>query len=273
MSDNTSDLDAALLQDDDSFTGGTQEPKDEPIEPQKEEPADPEPSETENESPVEPEEPKDSEDDPEVEPEEKPKDDDDPQIDERKKHNDEMARQRIADRNQRKLQQEALQAINQQYSPTTQEQLVEQGYSEEDAKYMALREEMEFKDQSNQIANLNASVKQDIRDVERDFEVFNPESESYDKDFAEKVTKQWVKASRFRTDANGLILNAEELPYDFFKDAAEMYGHVQVRSSQNGQAEGKAAALRMVAKADSPSGASQSKTPSNDPVLDELMRD
>lgn len=141
--------------------------------------------------------------------------------------------------------------VNEVYGPKTIEQLVDEGQSEQDARYEALRQEIAFKEQRTQIAELNAGLQSDAVNVMNDFDVYNEKSKDYDPDFTHQVQTAYQTASRLQTDENGIVLNAEVGLYDFYKQMADIYG----RGASKGADQGQAAAMQMLSRSETPGGA------------------
>jgi hypothetical protein len=193
------------------------------------------PSEGEDQTPAEPQ----------------PQPDKDAQAEQRRL-NAEAAARRVQER--QRTRQTVQQQIDENYAPKSEEQLVEEGYSQQEAQIQALREEMAFKEQRTQIAEMNAGLQAEAVNVYNDFPVFNPDSKQYDPEFAQMVEQQYMTAARLQTDNNGLVLNAEQPLYDFYQRMNNIYSRGASQGSQQGQQE----ALQMLARTENVGGSSAS---------------
>jgi hypothetical protein len=180
---------------------------------------------------------------------------------ERRRQNEEYARRRIQERQRTK--QAVEQQLDQTYGPQTAEELVEQGYSEAQARLEALEQSIAYKEQRTQIAELNASLQVEAVNVYNDFPVFKEGSPDYDPEFAQMVEQQYRQASRLQTDENGIVTNAEVPLYDFYENMARIYN----RGATKGQQQGQQVTDEMLARTENPGGSS-STSRGND--LDEL---
>lgn len=166
--------------------------------------------------------------------------------------------------NRQRTKQNVQQQIDQIYAPKTEEELVEEGLSRGDAQIQALREEMAFKEQRAQIAEMNAGLQVDAVNVLNDFPIFNPDSPEYDEAFTNMVQQQYQTAARLQADQNGIVLNAEVPLYDFHKQMADIYS----RGRSNGAQKGQQDALQVLAAVENPGGSSSANNPSSDSLAD-----
>lgn len=146
-----------------------------------------------------------------------------------------VAREAFLERQRRR--QEIEQQLDQAYGPQSQEDLVDAGMSVEDARYEALRQEIAYKEQRTQIAELNAGMQAEAVNVTNDFAVFNPNSKEYDETFAQEVQQAYLSAARVQLDERGIVTNAEVPLYDFYKRMAGIYTRGASKGAQDGQAE------------------------------------
>lgn len=200
------------------------------------------------------------------------KDKEKPQDEEQEKKEDSDKEQKPSDRDlaqrafqqRQRTRQQVAQQLDQVYGPRSQEDLIQEGYSEADAKIEALRQEMLFRDQRNQIADLNAGLQVDASQVLNDFPVFNPESPDFDPDFAKEVEDLYRQAADLQADEQGIVLQAKQPLYDFYNRMYAMYSRGNSKGEQNGQKN----AVKMLSRTETPSGASQTNSEdSEDPFL------
>jgi hypothetical protein len=161
--------------------------------------------------------------------------------------------------NRARTRQQVANQLDQTYGPKTEEQLIEEGYTKQDAQIQALREEMAFQQQRTHIAELNAGLQAEAVNVYNDFPVFNPSSKDYDSEFAQMVEQQYQTAARLQTDESGIVLNAEVPLYDFYQRMNNIYSRGASKGSQQGQQE----ALQMLARTENVGGSSASGNSSN----------
>jgi hypothetical protein len=179
-------------------------------------------------------EPKEEESEGEQQPAEEQAAEEDP-AEQQRRHNAEMARQRI--QNRERNQQEIAQKLDEKYGPKTEDQLIEEGLTPEQAQIQALREEMAYERQKTHVAQINAGMQADAVNVMNDFPVFNPDSNDYDPEFAKLVEQQYQTAARLRFDDEdkSLVLNAEVPLYDFYQQMATIYNRGATRGTQQAQ--------------------------------------
>lgn len=156
---------------------------------------------------------------------EKPSEDDEAA---RKRHNDEMAKQRIAQSNQ-KTRQEVLKKVDASYGPAEVEEPKLDGLSEAEAKIAQLqyqleqdRAQREFEKQRDFIADLNTGLKNDAELVMRDHPVYDEKSPSYDPTFTKEVEEAYKQAARLEIDENGIVVNAEVPLGEFYDRMAKI---------------------------------------------------
>lgn len=147
----------------------------------------------------------------------------------------EAARRAYLERQQTR--QNVQQQIDETYAPKSEQELIEEGMNTRDAQIEALRQEMQFKEQRTQIAELNAGMQAEAVNALNDFPVFNEKSADYDPDFTAMVQEQYRVAARLQTDDSGLVLNAEVPLYDFYQRMASIYNRGASKGSQQAQAD------------------------------------
>lgn len=155
------------------------------------------------------------------------------------------------------------------YQPQTVQELMEEGESEAMAEAKALRQEVEYERFNRQVTELNNSIESESARVLQEFPIFNPDSEDYKPEIAERATQLYQQAAGFQTDPNtGLLINANVLPYNFYKTFAETYQ----ASTTEGQLRGQTATEEQLSRVDSPGSVTPPK-PKEDPVLAILKSD
>lgn len=153
------------------------------------------------------------------------------------------------------------QQLDSSFGPKTEEELVEEGMQPADAKLEAFKQEMAYKEQRAQVAELNAGMQSDAVNVMHDFPIFDPNSKSFDKDFTEMVNQQYKVAARVQTtevmdprtnQASQIVTNAEVPLYDFYQQMANIYGRGTSKGAEQGQAE----MQQMLSRTENPGGSS-----------------
>ena len=168
----------------------------------------------------------------------------------------------------RELQRQVEQLNAQVYKPQTVEQLQEQGLEETDAKIEAMRQEQTIEKYNQHVVELTNDLNMESMQVLYDFPVFNPESKDYDADFAKMASEQYLEVSGIQTDPKtGQIVKANVLPYKFY----ETLSKIHERGAQRGQINGKKAAEKQLAAADT-TGNSTTQKATSDPIMDILLK-
>lgn len=195
-------------------------------------------------------------------------DDQEKKADEAEPADDKAERQRRAQQeyqNRQRVRQQVAQQLDQFYGPKTAEQLVEEGLSQQDAQIQALREEMAYKEQRAQIAELNASMQAEAVNVFHDYPVFDPNSKDFDQEFTQQVEQAYKTAARFQVDDHGNIVNAEVPIYQFYQQMADIYSRGATKGNQQGQE----AVLQTIARTDDVGGSTPTRG-SGEKTLQEL---
>jgi len=234
----------------DPIMEGLSEGKPEVTEPKKE-------TESEAPKPVEEEQPKE----PEAE-EQKPEE-------QREGKKDANTRIRELANQNREYRQQIEQMNSQIYRAQTPQELMEEGETEAMAETKSLRQEIEMERFNRQVTELNHGLDSESQKVLQDFPIFDPDSEQYKPEIAERATALYMQASGFQKDPNtGLIVSANMLPYEFYKTIAETYES----SATIGKIQGQKATEQMIASVETPSSASPRET-KKDPIMEGLMSD
>lgn len=144
------------------------------------------------------------------------------------------------------------QQINQEYAPPTEQQLLEQGMSEQEAKVQAAIEQLSFERERSRVSELNAGMRDEAVQIQQQFDVFNPNSPNYDAEFAEQVGESYKQYARLQTDENNIILNADVPLYDYYQQQANLYNRGLSRGQQKAQANSE----QMLARTENPGGSS-----------------
>lgn len=173
----------------------------------------------------------------------------------------EQARKGYAER--QRMKSAAKEAITQQYQPRTAEDLEQEGLSPEDARFEALRQEVQAERFVNNVADLTANMNMDASAIESEFDIFSEKSPNFDKDFAEKVSREYVRDAGVQMDETGQYVLSSRIPmYDYFKSRYDD----RMAGQKHGQVSGQRAAEKMLASAETPSSATPPPKPAEDPI-------
>ena len=184
-----------------------------------------------------------------------------------KARNEQYARQRIQER--QRTRQNVEQQIEQAYGAKSEQELIDEGMTEQQAQIEALRQEMQFERQKTQIAELNAGLQAEAVNITNDFPVFNPNSKEYDPEFAQIVEQQYKTASRLQTDDNGIVINADVPLYDFYQQMHNIYS----RGTSRGQTQGQQEYQQMMSRTENPGGSSSTSKGDTLSELEERLGD
>src|ERR1044072_394318 len=190
----------------------------------------------------------------------KPEAKEEPEADEdleRRRRNYEQMQQRL----QEKQRKEAEQQFNRAYQPQPVDELtkkyIDEGYDEFQAKMLANEERRDQQAQINQarteVAELNMQIETESVQIMHEFPIFDPNSEEYKQDkgqFAKKAAELYHRAAGVQTDKKtGLVISAAVIPYDFYKDLAELrnagLSQAQIKAQKAAEAQLAAAAPPM----------------------------
>lgn len=148
------------------------------------------------------------------------------------------------------------------YQVATEDELVEGGMTELEAKVEAMRQEREMEKFNNQVADAQLTISSESDRVLRDFPLFNPDSEEYDKELAEEASGQLN--SMLIIDPNtGQVIGSNGSIYQYYKTLARAAGI----SAAKGQLKGQQDTEQMLANADAGGAAAPPKK-----VEDPLMK-
>lgn len=154
--------------------------------------------------------------------------------------------------------QQVEQRLDETYGPKSQEDLIQEGLPPAEAQVEALRQEIAYKEQRAQIAELNAGMITEATEVMSDMPIYrelNPDgtkNPDFDPQFAQFVEQQYKLASRIETDENGNILRADVPLYDFYKSMHDTRQAAIARGQQLGQQ----SAQQMLSRTENPGGSS-----------------
>lgn len=133
--------------------------------------------------------------------------------------------------------------------PTEQDYL-DGGYDPVEAKLNAMQAEMQSDKEINRITNLNKDIDNDMARIIHEFPQLDPQSPQFKKDFAVKVFKKYDKDAGTKYTEDGIVLETNQLPYEYIKEQMELIGI----ASQEAQVKAQKSVEKMVAQADTPTG-------------------
>ena len=169
---------------------------------------------------------------------------------------------------QRKELREEIERLNSQvYAPQTAEELMEQGYSEDNARVTALEQKLELSEYNNMVVEAQLQLGEQSQKVLNDFPIFNPDSPEFDRDIAAQAAAS-LEASLIRDPNTGAITGSHLSPYQIYKPIADAYTKSQLR----GRIQGQKANEQMMAAVDATPSATPQQ-PKKDPLLEILSSD
>lgn len=158
---------------------------------------------------------------------------------------------------------QAQQELRQQVQPQTPAELEQLGYEPKDAEVEALRQRVEASEFTANVAELTANMNMDATSVEQEFSIFNEKSPSFDKAFADKVSREYIRDARVKFDDSGqYVLSADVPMYDYYKSRYED----RMGGIKAGQVKREQANDKMRSSAETPSSAPPPPTPDKDPI-------
>lgn len=139
----------------------------------------------------------------------------------------------VSERN--KLRDEVTKLNSEVYQPATEDELVEGGMTAIEAKVEAMRQEREMDKFNSQVADAQLTISSESDRVLRDFPIFNPESDSYDKELAEEAAGHL--GSMLVIDPNtNQVIGSNSSVYQYYKTLARASGISATKGELKGQA-------------------------------------
>lgn len=170
----------------------------------------------------------------------------------------------VAKRNE--LKREVSEANAQVYQPASEEELVEQGMSESDAKVEALKQQFAVRDYNDRVAEAQLTLESESDRVLREFSWANPDSDEFNKDLAAEAAD--MLNANLLTDKNtGQVVGSNMSPYQIYKTLNTAIAANSVREREAGQK----STEEMLANADE--GASKAPAKKSVSQLDTLWAD
>jgi hypothetical protein len=151
---------------------------------------------------------------------------------------------------------------NEVYQPATEDELVNDGMSAIEAKVEAMRQANEVEKYNNRVADAQLTLSSESNRVLQDFPIFNPESDTYDKELADEAGAL-LSANLILDPNTNQVIGSNVSPYQLYKTLARASGI----SATKGQIKGQAATEQQLANVDAASSAAPPAKP-KDPLAD-----
>lgn len=133
--------------------------------------------------------------------------------------------------------------------PTEQDYL-DGGYEPIEAKVNAMQAQLNQRDAIEKVSSLNMAIDNDMGRIIHEFPQLDPKSPEFRQDLAVKLFSQYDKDSGAKYAADGIVLETNQLPYEYIKDKMELIGlaskQAEVKAQKNVE--------KMVAVAETPTG-------------------
>jgi hypothetical protein len=147
--------------------------------------------------------------------------------------------------------------------PTEQDYL-DGGYDEAQAKLNALEAKFQQREAIDNISSLNSAVDNDMARIIHEYPALDPQNKSFKKDLAVKLFAQYDKDSGAQYSEDGIVLNTNQLPYEYIKEKMDLIGMASAQERVTAQKN----VEKMVAAAETPT--SQAPAVSSDETLDQM---
>jgi hypothetical protein len=133
--------------------------------------------------------------------------------------------------------------------PTEQDYL-DGGYDPQEAKYNALEARLNQRDAVERVSSLNMAIDNDMGRIIHEFPQLDPKNPDFKQDLAVKLFTQYDKDSGAKYAQDGIVLETNQLPYEYIKDKMELIGlaskQAEVKAQKNVE--------KMVSVAETPTG-------------------
>lgn len=167
----------------------------------------------------------------------------------------------------KELEDQIRQMNEQVYKPQTVDELVEEGYDESEARTIALERKIELQEYNRQVVDAQIGLAEESDRIMKEFEIFNPDNENYDKDIA-TAAGQLLESNLIKDPNTGQIIGSHTSPYKLYKPIYDAWK----KSQTVGQVKGQKEATRRLASVDAPQSAAP-KEEKKDPLLEILTSD
>lgn len=185
-------------------------------------------------------------------PEDKPSET--PKADERKQQLNTEIRDLVSQRNAIRAE---VEKANEAYKPATEDELTDEvnpdtgeKYSSVEAKIEAMRQQQEIEKYNSDVADAQLTLHSEAERVLKEFPIFNPESDQYDKELATEAAALLEQNLNYDENTEQVI-GSNVSPYQLYKTFAK----ARDISSVKGQIKGQQATERQLANADNASSA------------------
>lgn len=140
--------------------------------------------------------------------------------------------------------------------PTEQDYL-DGGYDATEAKLNALEAKLQQKEAIDNITSLNAAVENDMVRIIHEYPQLDPKNPQFKEQLAQKIFEQYDRDSGAKYTQDGIVLEANQLPYEYIKQKMDLIG----LASKDASVKAQKSVEKMVSVAETPTGKSQPKAP------------
>jgi hypothetical protein len=127
---------------------------------------------------------------------------------------------------------------------------IEGGYEPIEAKVNALEAQLQQSQAIERISSLNASVDNDMARIIHEYPALDPKNPDFKKDLAISIFTQYDKDASVQYADDGIVLEANRLPYEYVKEKMELIG----LASRDAKVEAQKSVEKMVSVAETPAG-------------------
>lgn len=133
--------------------------------------------------------------------------------------------------------------------PTEQDYL-DGGYDPQEAKFNALEARLNQRDAIERVTSLNSAIDNDMARIIHEYPQLDPKSPDFRKDLAVKLFDQYDKDSGAKYAEDGIVLETNQLPYEYINNKMELIG----LASKQAEVKAQKSVEKMVAQAETPTG-------------------
>lgn len=137
----------------------------------------------------------------------------------------------------------------------TEQDYIDGGYDPTDAKLNALEAKLQQREAIENITSLNSAIDNDMVRIIHEYPHLDPKSPEFNKDLAINLFKQYDKDSGAKYAEDGIVLETNQLPFEYIKEKMDLIG----LASKDAQVKAQKNVEKMVAVAETPTGKSNPK--------------
>jgi hypothetical protein len=165
----------------------------------------------------------------------------------RKEELNKEIREKLAERDA--IRKEIADLNSQHYQPRSEEQLVEEGMDEAEARATAAEERMKIAEFNSHVANVTTNLEMQSLQVMSEFPEFDPESDQYNPDLTRQAQGLYARVAGLKVDQKtGMVYDAAVFPYDIYKEIALTHR----AGAKSGQVQGQKSTEKMLQRAETP---------------------